>query len=196
MWNGEHARFTGWCDVPLTVKGRVEAVGAGQLLRSRGFRAAKVDAAFTSELQRAHETCELALASMAGHRQNTWSSDRIRRDARLNERHYGAVQGFYKNDMELRAKFGDDTIREWRRSMDAKPPRESPLPLLDAPAIEAAMAPPYTYRATYEHGDAASLFDGPTKDAIVESCAAGMWAFGYVRDGVAPGVPPAIALRA
>lgn len=122
MWNGEHARFTGWCDVPLTVKGRVEAVGAGQLLRSRGFRAAKVDAAFTSELQRAHETCELALASMAGHRQNTWSSDRIRRDARLNERHYGAVQGFYKNDMELRAKFGDDTIREWRRSMDAKPP--------------------------------------------------------------------------
>ena len=76
------------------------------------------------------------------------------------------------------------------------PPRESPLPLLDAPAIEAAMAPPYTYRATYEHGDAASLFDGPTKDAIVESCAAGMWAFGYVRDGVAPGVPPAIALRA
>ena len=105
-WNGPDARFTGWCDVPLTVKGRVEAVGAGQLLRSRGFRAANVDIAFTSELQRAHETCELALASMAGHQQDTWSSERIRRDLRLNERHYGAVQGFLKNDQELRARFG------------------------------------------------------------------------------------------
>ena len=90
-WNGHDARFTGWCDVPLTVKGRVEAVAAGQLLRSRGFRAAKVDVAFTSELQRAHETCELALASMAGHEQDTWSPARIRRDARLNERHYALV---------------------------------------------------------------------------------------------------------
>merc|ERR1719327_1679427 len=77
-WNGADARFTGWVDVPLTAKGRVEAVGAGQLLRSRGFRAATVDVAFTSELQRAHETCELLLASMAGAEQDTWSSDRIR----------------------------------------------------------------------------------------------------------------------
>lgn len=50
VWNGSEARFTGWCDVPLTVKGRVEAVAAGQLLRSRGFRASKVDVAFTSEV--------------------------------------------------------------------------------------------------------------------------------------------------
>ena len=75
VWNGADARYTGWCNVPLTVRGRVEAVGAGQLLRHRGFPASKVDAAFTSELQRAHETCELALASMAGHEQDTWSPE-------------------------------------------------------------------------------------------------------------------------
>ena len=87
MWNGPNARFTGWCDIPLTVRGRVEAVAAGQLMRSRGFKASKVCVAFASELQRSHETCELALASMAGHEQETWSSERIRRDWRLNERH-------------------------------------------------------------------------------------------------------------
>jgi len=70
-WNKPNPRFTGWTDVPLTVKGRVEAVGAGQLLRSRGFDAARVDVAFTSKLQRAHETCELVLASMAGPDQHT-----------------------------------------------------------------------------------------------------------------------------
>ena len=140
-WNGPEARFTGWCDVPLTVKGRVEAVSVGQLLRSRGFRAARVDVAFTSELQRAHESCELALASMAGHEQNTWSSERIRRDARLNERHYGAVQGLYKDDPELRAAYGDEEIRRWRRSMLARPPpldethpewRPPPAPLTES----------------------------------------------------------------
>ena len=51
VWNGKGQRFTGWCDVPLTVQGRVEAVAAGQLLRARGFDASKVDVAFTSELQ-------------------------------------------------------------------------------------------------------------------------------------------------
>ena len=122
VWNSEPARFTGWCDVPLTVKGRVEAVSVGQLLRSRGFRAANVDVAFTSELQRAHETCELALASMAGHEQDTWLSERIRRDVRLNERHYGAVQGLYKDDPALRAAYGEEEIRRWRRSMLSRPP--------------------------------------------------------------------------
>ena len=122
VWNGPDARFTGWCDVPLTVKGRVEAVSVGQLLRSRGFRAADVDVAFTSELQRAHESCELALASMAGHEQDTWSSERIRRDLRLNERHYGAVQGRFKNDPDLLLEYGEGTVRHWRRSMEGRPP--------------------------------------------------------------------------
>ena len=121
-WNGAEARFSGWSDVPLTVRGRVEAVAAGQLLRARGFPARRVDVAFTSELQRAHETCELALASMAGHCQHTWSTDRIQRDRRLNERHYGALQGHFKDDPELVAGFGIPKLREWKRSMHGTPP--------------------------------------------------------------------------
>eukprot|EP00546_Thalassionema_frauenfeldii_P022226 CAMPEP_0178905124 /NCGR_PEP_ID=MMETSP0786-20121207/6085_1 /TAXON_ID=186022 /ORGANISM="Thalassionema frauenfeldii, Strain CCMP 1798" /LENGTH=365 /DNA_ID=CAMNT_0020576665 /DNA_START=237 /DNA_END=1332 /DNA_ORIENTATION=+ len=115
-------RFTGWTDVPLTVKGRVEAVGAGQLLRSRGFDAARVDVAFTSKLQRAHETCELVLASMAGPDQHTWSSERIRRLQGLNERHYGLVQGLYKNDVNLLKEYGAETVLSWRRSLRERPP--------------------------------------------------------------------------
>lgn len=122
QWNGPDARFTGWVDVPLTTHGRVQAVAAGQLLRAKGFRASKVDVAFTSQLQRAHETCELALASMAGPEQNTWSSARIRRDWRLNERHYGVVQGRYKNDPKVFEEYSTGVVQEWRRSMQAKPP--------------------------------------------------------------------------
>jgi 2,3-bisphosphoglycerate-dependent phosphoglycerate mutase len=126
QWNGEKARFTGWCDVPLTVRGRVEAVAAGQLMRSRGFKASKVCVAFASELQRSHETCELALSSMASHEQDTWSSDRIRRDYRLNERHYGVLQGRYKNDPELAQQYGNEVLRYWRRSLHGKaPPMDS-----------------------------------------------------------------------
>jgi len=122
QWNAPDSRFSGWVDVSLTVRGRVEAVAAGQLLRSKGFKASKVDVAFTSELQRAHETCELALASMAGPEQHTWSSERIRRDWRLNERHYGVVQGMYKNNQELLQQYSPETVRSWRRSMYEKPP--------------------------------------------------------------------------
>ena len=121
-WNGAEARFSGWCDIPLTVRGRVEAVAAGQLLRARGFPAQRIDVAFASELQRAHETCELALASMAGHCQHTWSTDRIQRDRRLNERHYGALQGHFKDDPDLVAGFGIPKLREWKRSMHGTPP--------------------------------------------------------------------------
>ena len=122
QWNGPNARFTGWCDVPLTTRGRVEAVQAGSLMRSRGFKASRVCIAFASELQRSHETCELALASMAGQNQHTWSSSRIRRDWRLNERHYGAVQGKFKEDPELIAQYGQETLMNWRRSLRGKPP--------------------------------------------------------------------------
>ena len=110
-WNGADAIFSGWVDVPLTVKGRVEAVGAGQLLRERGFPAKRVDVAFTSNLQRAHETCELALASMAGADQDTWDSHRIRRDSRLNERHYGALTGLHHH----RVQRGEDFLMPGHR---------------------------------------------------------------------------------
>eukprot|EP00429_Kryptoperidinium_foliaceum_P012661 CAMPEP_0176034998 /NCGR_PEP_ID=MMETSP0120_2-20121206/17305_1 /TAXON_ID=160619 /ORGANISM="Kryptoperidinium foliaceum, Strain CCMP 1326" /LENGTH=391 /DNA_ID=CAMNT_0017368343 /DNA_START=23 /DNA_END=1199 /DNA_ORIENTATION=- len=122
VWNSPDPRFTGWCDIPLTVKGRVEAVAAGQLLRSRGLSADRVDVAFTSELQRAHETCELALASMAGPDQHTWSSDRIRRLQGLNERHYGALQGEFKNDPKVLQTYGEEKLRSWRRGLREKPP--------------------------------------------------------------------------
>lgn len=122
VWNGENAKFTGWCDVPLTVKGRVEAVAAGQLLRSRGFHANKIDHAFTSGLQRAHETCELSLASMAGPEQHTWPSERIVRCTGLNERHYGALQGQAKTNPDLLERFGADAVRSWRRTFEAAPP--------------------------------------------------------------------------
>lgn len=125
VWNAnanQPSRFTGWCDVPLTVRGRVEAVAAGQLLRSRGFRASRVCIAFCSQLQRSHETCELALASMAGHEQHSWSPDRVRRDWRLNERHYGAVQGRFKEDPELLETYGAEELRHWRRSLYGRPP--------------------------------------------------------------------------
>lgn len=122
QWNGPKARFTGWCDIPLTVRGRVEAVAAGQLMRSRGFKAKRVCVAFASELERSHETCELALASMAGHEQETWSAERIRKDWRLNERHYGNVQGKFKDDPELIEMYGEETLRFWRRSMNGKAP--------------------------------------------------------------------------
>jgi 2,3-bisphosphoglycerate-dependent phosphoglycerate mutase len=122
IWNGPNSRFTGWVDVPLTVPGRVEAVAAGQLLRQKGFSAKNVDVAFTSNLQRAHETCELALASMAGPQQDTWESQRIRRLIGLNERHYGAVQGLYKNDPSVEKKYGAEVLQSWRKSMWDKPP--------------------------------------------------------------------------
>mmetsp|Transcript_57630 Transcript_57630/g.130587 ORF Transcript_57630/g.130587 Transcript_57630/m.130587 type:complete len:422 (-) Transcript_57630:129-1394(-) len=116
-WNGEDARFSGWVNVPLTVKGRVQAVAAGQLLRSRGFPAKKIDAAFTSMLERADETCELALASMAGPDQHTWNTERIRRYSELNERHYGRLLGEPKTE-EIAARYN--------RSMHATPPPLDP----------------------------------------------------------------------
>ena len=100
----------------------MEAVATGLLLRHRGIKAKDVDVAFASELERSHETCELILASMAGHLQDTWSSQRIRRDWRLNERHWGCIQGKYKNDPELIAQYGKETLINWRRSLKGKPP--------------------------------------------------------------------------
>lgn len=108
------------------MRGRVEAVAAGQLLRSRGINAKRVCVAYTSELERSHETCELVLASMAGHEQDSWSTDRIRRDWRLNERHYGSVQGLYKKDPSLAERFGVEELTRWRRSLHGKPPPIDP----------------------------------------------------------------------
>lgn len=91
IWNVEK-RFTGWCDVPLTTHGYADARDAGRLLGDRGL---KFDVAFTSKLERAWKTCELALAySGQPHVPMVHS-------CRLNERHYGILQGHYKDCPQL-----------------------------------------------------------------------------------------------
>jgi len=109
-WNREN-RFTGWTDVDLTEKGVEEARAAGRLLRSEGF---DFDFTFTSVLTRAIRTLNLALEQM----DRVWLP--VEKDWRLNERHYGALQGL--NKAETAAKFGEDQVLVWRRSYDIPPP--------------------------------------------------------------------------
>ena len=113
-WNLEN-RFTGWTDVDLTDQGRQEAAEGGRLLREAGYR---FDVAHTSLLKRAIRTLWIALDQMDQmwipvH--NTW---------RLNERHYGGLQGLDK--AETAAKFGDQQVHIWRRSFDVPPPPLTP----------------------------------------------------------------------
>jgi 2,3-bisphosphoglycerate-dependent phosphoglycerate mutase len=116
VWNAEN-RFTGWTDVDLSDKGRAEATSAGQLLKASGYT---FDQAYTSVLKRAIRTCWLALDEL----DLLWIP--VTRDWRLNERHYGALQGL--NKAETAAKHGEDQIKIWRRSYDTPPP---PLTLDD-----------------------------------------------------------------
>lgn len=108
QWNLEN-RFTGWVDVPLTEKGRREAQRAGERLRGMPF-----DRAYTSELQRAIETLDIILRAIGR------TDLPIERDAALNERHYGELQGL--NKAETAKKFGDEQVHIWRRSYDIAPP--------------------------------------------------------------------------
>ncbi len=109
-WNREN-RFTGWTDVDLTEKGIEEARQAGRELKAAGFR---FDLAFTSLQKRAIRTLWLVLEEM----DLMWIP--VHRSWRLNERHYGALQGL--NKAETAAKFGDDQVLRWRRSYDEPPP--------------------------------------------------------------------------
>ncbi len=109
-WNLENL-FTGWVDVDLSVLGCEEARAAGRLLRDQGF---EFDQAFTSVLKRAIRTLWIMLDEM----DRMWIP--VERDWRLNERHYGALQGLDK--AETAAKFGADQVKIWRRSYDVPPP--------------------------------------------------------------------------
>ena len=113
-WNREN-RFTGWKDVDLTDKGVEEARAAGRLLAREGF---DFDLAFTSLLKRAIRTLNLALEEM----DRLWLP--VEKDWRLNERHYGALQGL--NKAETAAKFGEAQVLAWRRSYDVPPPALEP----------------------------------------------------------------------
>ena len=110
QWNREN-RFTGWKDVPLSEKGVAEAAAAGELLKKEGFG---FDLAFTSVQKRAIKTLWLALEEM----DELWIP--VIKSWRLNERHYGALQGLDKS--ETAAKYGDAQVKIWRRSYDVRPP--------------------------------------------------------------------------
>ncbi len=112
-WNQEN-RFTGWTDVDLTEKGIAEAREAGRLLKQEGF---VFDVAFTSVLKRAIRTWWITLDEL----DQLWIP--VTRDWRLNERHYGALQGL--NKAETAAQHGADQVKVWRRSYEIPPP---PLP--------------------------------------------------------------------
>ncbi len=110
-WNKEN-RFTGWTDVDLTSKGEEEARNAGILMKEAGFQ---FDVAYTSVLKRAIRTLWLALEKM----DLCWVP--IINSWRLNERHYGALQGLNKS--ETAKKYGDEQVHIWRRSYDTQPPK-------------------------------------------------------------------------
>lgn len=109
-WNLEN-RFTGWTDVELTEQGMKEAKEAGIALREQGFH---FDLAYTSVLKRAEHTLDLILKEMGE------ENIEIKRNWRLNERHYGALQGLNKD--ETKEKYGAEQVLLWRRSTDVRPP--------------------------------------------------------------------------
>ncbi|WP_155289332.1 2,3-bisphosphoglycerate-dependent phosphoglycerate mutase [Rhodococcoides fascians] len=113
-WNADD-RFAGWVDVPLTDVGRAEAVCAGRSIDKTGVLP---DVVHTSFLRRAISTADLVLDTVDRH----WIP--VRRTWRLNERHYGALQGCGRQD--IRSRFGADQFRRWRRSFDEAPPPIEP----------------------------------------------------------------------
>ena len=110
VWNKEN-KFTGWTDVELSDNGIKEAIDAGKILKEKGF---SFDIAFTSVLKRANDTLTYILKEL------NEDNIEIRRSWRLNERHYGALQGLNKD--EMRAKYGEEQVHIWRRSYDVQPP--------------------------------------------------------------------------
>lgn len=109
-WNAKNL-FTGWRDVPLSEKGLAEAAAAGRKLKEHGYQ---FDIAFTSVLTRAVKTCNIVLeesGQLFVPQVKTW---------RLNERHYGALQGL--NKQQTAEKYGEEQVRIWRRSYDVLPP--------------------------------------------------------------------------
>src|SRR5687768_474918 len=110
VWN-QQGLFTGWQDVDLSERGRDEAATGGRLLAESGIRA---DVLHTSLLRRAIHTAQYALAEM----RREWLP--VRRSWRLNERHYGDLEG--KDKSGIREQYGDEQFRIWRRSYDTPPP--------------------------------------------------------------------------
>jgi 2,3-bisphosphoglycerate-dependent phosphoglycerate mutase len=115
QWNLEN-RFTGWVDVPITDLGNKEAHRAGKELKDSGI---KFDLGFVSELKRANQTLAVILEELGR------TDLPVKKDAALNERHYGDLQGLDK--AETIKKFGEQQVHIWRRSFDVKPPNGESL---------------------------------------------------------------------
>jgi len=111
QWNLDN-RFTGWTDVDLTEKGEIEAYKAGRLIKDNNI---SFNTVHTSVLKRANRTMEICLDAMG------IKNAEISYDWRLNERHYGALQGLNKSETAL--KYGDDQVLIWRRSYSTPPPK-------------------------------------------------------------------------
>jgi len=110
VWNKEN-RFTGWTDVDLSERGEKEAIESGKLLKKEGLT---FDIAFTSVLKKATRTLDLILREM------DLADIPVKKTWRLNERHYGALQGLNKS--ETAKKYGEKQVLLWRRSYDVRPP--------------------------------------------------------------------------
>ena len=126
-WNKEN-RFTGWTDVDLTEKGTEEAIKAGNLLKEKGFVFEK---AYTSYLKRAIKTLNIVLDRM----DLDWIA--VEKTWRLNEKHYGALQGLNKS--ETAEKYGEEQVKIWRRSYDIAPPalrEDDPRKEVIAPSLQ------------------------------------------------------------
>lgn len=119
--------FTGWTDVPLSDKGRAEAAEAGRLLLAEGY---DFDLCYTSYLKRAIDTLDIVLAAM----DRQWLP--VAKSWKLNERHYGALQGL--NKAETAEKYGEAQVKIWRRSFDVPPP-----PLAAGDERDPRLAPAY-----------------------------------------------------
>ncbi len=113
IWNLEN-RFTGWTDVELSENGIKEAIDAGKALKNNGFT---FDVAYTSVLKRANDTLSYILKEL------NEENIPINYSYKLNERHYGALQGLNKD--ETRKNYGDEQVKLWRRSADVRPPELS-----------------------------------------------------------------------
>ena len=113
MWNLEN-RFTGWTDVELSEQGIKEAKEAGKVLKEKGFN---FDVAYTSVLKRANDTLKYILEELGE------ENISVKKSWRLNERHYGALQGLNKD--ETKEKYGTEQVLLWRRSTDVRPPELS-----------------------------------------------------------------------
>ena len=110
VWNKEN-KFTGWCDVDLSEKGVMEAKDAGRILKEKGY---SFQVCYTSVLKRAINTLKYILEEME-------IDIPINYSYKLNERHYGALQGLNKD--VTREKYGEDQVKLWRRSFNVRPPK-------------------------------------------------------------------------